>query len=765
MASKILLALTGNTTPNSIPGPITSFPGADNIRVYQVNPRPGVLFTGALDIEESYAASPGATDFQRVSTITFTAHKENFTLEIESDAPWVRVVLKPGTVGEIALFGNSRSGLIQGGSGTPQLSATALVDGPKKTGVVGPNVHIASPIVPQITSDDVAYATDINKTVTVVLDDLVAFNNVLITAGASANDLAVLGGVSSATVPLTTAKLLDLAQYQASVSEINYSVGVTGGIQAQLDALSSGKADGAGVDITGLAVDALWMNSFFDVDPASVNINVSGLSVSLGGLNASAADLNVLLGVGSAVLPDAAPVAADFWKLAAISSTADEINTLSGFTGTTTDLNKISLVTSSAADLSAIDGLAGTGVTVTELDLLSGLTENVQNALDNIPDLVGLNASTDDLNVLTGAALGTGAYGSPLTDTEVAGLLGITGNIQAQLDGKRNVVDPIGINEISGAAITTIELNYLQGASSNIQAQLDSISSGGVTVGGGAIFTAPFFMSDGSALNPGLGFASQFTSGFYLEGTGVGISTAGVRVGSWSGTTFNLGSASTLGQPEMTFSGMSVASPAYSFWGDNNTGMTHVGTDAVGIVAGSEIMIEADKFNSKVTLGGLPGSNNSVDVTGLAGFEKVLGSVSVNGMIPTETVIYTVPVGRTAIITKLLVIIVASDVTANPGGIDAFRMNVGTAAAAYDELVDNITNFGIFVPALYDFITAGQVMPLGQGANSFESMAGASGGAYGIMTAGKVLTASIQGVPGAGATTYDLQVVAFGYEY
>lgn len=759
MASQILLALTSVLGP----GAITSFPGTNNIRVFQINPRPGVPFSGSFDIEESYAASPGNNDFNRLSTVTFTAHAQNFVLEVESDAPWIRVNLKTATVGEIAVFGNSRSGSVQGTTGTSQIQATAIVDGPKRSGVVGPFVHLTSPIVPQITSDDVAYASNINDTVTDVLDVLVAFNNVLITAGASADDIAVLAGVSTAGVPLTNAKMLDLAQYQPTVSEINYSVGVTSGIQAQLDALSSGKADGAGVDITGLITPAAYMNSFFDVDPASVGVTVSGISVSLGGLNSSAADLNVLQGVGSPVLPDVAPVAADFWKLADITASASEINSLTGFTGTSTDLNKIALVTSSAADLSAIDGLAGTGVTATELALLSGLTENVQVALDNIPDLAGLLATVPDLNILTGAAAGTGAYGSPITDSEVSYLAGLTGNIQTQFTGKRDTGVDIGIDEISGAAITTVELNYLQGASSNIQAQLDAISSSGVTVGGGATFTAPFYMADGSAAAPGIGYASQNTSGFYLEGVGVGVSSQGVRVASFDGTKVNLGDATALGQPEMTHSGMGVASPAYSFWGDDNTGMTRTGVDAVGLIGGGEVLVEADKTAAQVTLGGLVASNNAVNVSGIAGFEKVLGSAIVDGMTPGTYPIHTMDTGRTAVVTKVVVVIEPLSDATGPG-VDNFRMNLGWSGL-FDQLVDNTNNPNIFGNSLgYDFITPQQVMQLGVGANEFNAVAGSNGASYGTVSAGATITANVLIAPTTG-TIYNLRVVAFGYEY
>ncbi len=752
-----LLPLTG--VP--VAGAIAAFSSADNIRVYQVNPRPGVPFTGALEIQESYVASPGASDFQRVASITFTAHATNFSLEIESDAPWTRVVLISASVGEIAVFGSSRSGLLQGGKGASTISATAIVDGAKKAGVTGPNVGILSPTVAQFTSDNVQYATNINKTVTDILDDFVAFDGALTTSGTSAADLAVLAGVDAG--GLTNAKMLDIAQYQPSVSEINFSVGVTSGVQTQLDALTANKAIGAGVDITGLVVDPLWMNGFFDTDPVAAGVAVSTIATSLGGLVSTSADLNVLNGVGGAVLPDIAPVAADFWKLAAITATALEISTLSGFTGTSTDLNKIALITASAADLSAFAGIAGTGVTTTELTLLSGLTENVQVALNNIPDLTGLVASVADMNILNGAATGTGAFsGGPITSNEVAYLDGLTGNIQAQIDTKRDTGVDIGIGEISGAAITTIELNYLQGTTSNIQAQLDGLILGSVTVGGGDVFTAPFFMSDGSVAAPGLGFASQTTSGFYLEGVGIGFSTSGVRVGNFTGTNLELGDSGTNGQPTIRFSGMGIANPAYSFVGDTNSGITRVAAGSVGVIANGEIMVEADKTAAKVTLGGLSASNNAVDVTGIAGFEKVLGSVAVDGRAVADTPIYQVPVGRTAVVTKILVIITNSDATGPQ--VDIFRMNIGTSGT-FDQIVDNVGNINIFGNALgYDFVTSGQVMALGMGSNAFSAIGGAGGASYGIMAAAATLTASVS-TPSTAVTNYDLQVVAFGYEY
>ena len=753
MPSVTLLSLTGVAGV----GPITPFSGTDNIRVYQVNPRPGVPFSGSLEIQESYAASPGNNDFQTVSSITFTAHPTNFSLEVESDAPWVRINLVSASSGEIAVFGASRSGSLAGGGGSPQSTATAIVNTSKKAAVTPQNsgVHISLPVVPLISSDDVAYALDINKTVTDVLSELDVKTNYTATAA----DIELLAGLSTVTPcgsALTTADFCKLTTV-ASVSELNFLIGVTSDIQPQLDALASGKADGAGVDITGLVVDPLWMNSFFDVDPAG--LTVSSIATNLSGLTATAADLNVLSGtVGTFT-------AADLAKLGSVISSAAELNSLSGFTGSSTDLNKLSGLISSTADLNAISGLAGTGVSTTELTHLSGLTENVQAALNAVPALAGLTATTADLNLLLGAATGTGAYAGAITSTEISYLDGLASNIQSQLNTKRDISVPIGISEISGASITTVELNYSQGLTGNIQAQIDSVTLGAITTAGGT-FTGPIYIADGSAANPGLGYASANTTGLYLQGApGMGFSVNGTRAMSLDATDLAVGDGLTNGQPNVKHSGIGEANPAYSFVGGLTSGLYWAGVDSIGLSAGGAEMLVADATAGDLKLGGAAAANNTVTVSGVAGFEKVLGKVSLqagSGSGATgNTSLYVVPAGRTAVITKVLMIL--TNVT---GFIDMtnFRMNIGITAPTFDELVDNINNVGVYnpvAPLVYD--TPNQVLPLGLGDNVFTAVGGSNGNDYQALQAADDLRANISVL--ANATDYDFDLVVFGYEF
>ncbi len=744
MASQTLFSLSGVVGV----GPIVSFPQSDNIRVFQVNPRVGVGFSGAVDIEESYAASPGGSDFQRLASINFTSHKSNFALEVASDAPWIRVKLTTSNGGEVALFGTSRSGSLQGSSGAPLVSSTAVVDAVKKATVTGVNVHVKAPVVPQISSDDVAYSQDINKTVTDVLVDL---TSVITPTGPSAADLAVLTGVAdtACSSALTQADLCKLAEFNGSASELNHLVGVTGGIQAQLDT----KATGPGVDVTGLTTPSAWINSFFDVSPT---VTVSGIAINLSGLTATAADLNVLTGtVGTFT-------GADLDKLGDIIASAAEINSLSGFTGSSTDLNKLGGLTASTADLNQVSGLAGVGVSTSEFTYLQGLSQNVQLALNNIPALGGLTATVSDLNLLEGAATGTGAYAGAITSTEISYLDGLTSNIQAQLNTKRDISVPIGIAEISGASITTVELNYLQGATANIQAQIDALGLGSITTAGGT-FIGPIYIANGSAANPGLGYAGQNTTGLYLEGVGLGVSTLGTRSFSVDATDVRFGDDTVDGQPVVKHSGMTEANPTYSFRNDEDTGVVRLAPDNVAVSAGGERMVECDATGDVVKIGGQVSTNNAVEIPGIFAGEKRLGVASVSAGATGSTgttALYTVPAGRSAAITKILVIL--TNVT---GFVDTtnFRMNIGFTAPNYDELVDNVTNINVFDPLGYAFDTPNQIMPLGYGDNAFPAVAGASGADYAILTAGAVLTANVSVL--ANANDYVFDVVVFGYEY
>jgi hypothetical protein len=403
---------------------------------------------------------------------------------------------------------------------------------------------------------------------------------------------------------------------------------------------------------------------------------------------------------------------------------------------------------------------------LTEFAFLNGLTENVQAALNTITPLPGLTASASDLNLLTGAFAGTGAFsGGAITSNEVAFLDGLTSNIQGQLDAKRNTADTIGVAEITGSSITTTELNFLSGAVSNIQAQLDAIGTGFLATTGGTM-TGALILADGVAAAPSLGFASVITTGLYLEGAGVGLAISGTRFSSWDGTRYVVGSTVSAAEPTMRGVGFGEANPQFSFFGDADTGTFWGGADILGFSAAGERMLELDGAAGTVTVGGPVAANNVVSISGIFEGEKQLGSTIsvVAGLLSAtgDTLIYTVPAARSAIVTKVLVRL--TTVVAGGGGsvTSVFRMNIGFTGAAFDEIVDNINNVSIFDPG-YGFDTAQQVMPLGFGDNTFPAISGSAGKDYQTLTAGATLTASVKIL--ADFDTFNFDVVVLGIEF
>lgn len=115
----------------------------------------------------------------------------------------------------------------------------------------------------------------------------------------------------------------------------------------------------------------------------------------------------------------------------AVTATQDQLNSMSGFTGTTADLDY-------GADLRA------TGVTAVEFGYLSGVTSDIQTQLGTKQDTI------------TGAA--TTIVSSDLTTD------------------KALISD--GSGKVSASTVTSAELGYLSGVTSNIQTQLSSAASG-----------------------------------------------------------------------------------------------------------------------------------------------------------------------------------------------------------------------------------------------------------------------------------------------
>ena len=280
-----LLSQTGAAAPApGGTGPIVAFPGNHPTRIVQIVPQ---AFSGTIEVRGSNKPAPGVGDFAVVASVDLNLHNTSFTLNIDDSSTSIQVVVVSATNGLVSVFGDSVVTGLQGNTGTTLAQATAVVSSQKDVRVLGDFVHINTPVVPSITSDDVVYASNVNNTVTDVLDDLTAFVDGLSTAGVSDSDLAVLAGVDSC--GLTPADLCKLADIDASATEVNHLIGVTSNVQTSLDS----KATGPGVDLSGLTVSPIDFNTFFNTAPT---VTMSVLNAALTGLVATAGDLNALAG-------------------------------------------------------------------------------------------------------------------------------------------------------------------------------------------------------------------------------------------------------------------------------------------------------------------------------------------------------------------------------------------------------------------------------------------------------------------------------------
>jgi hypothetical protein len=258
--------------------------------------------------------------------------------------------------------------------------------------------------------------------------------------------------------------------------------------------------------------------------------------------------------------------------------------------------------------------------------------------------------------------------------------------------------------------------------------------------------------------------------------TGIGLTVAGTRAGTLDGTNLIVGDNGTSGQPLMKHSGMGETDPSYSFVGDQDTGMFWPGADEVALAVAGERQVEVSAATG-VNLGGPLATNNPVTISGIFGGVKQLGraqfqvGASSPGA-PKTFPIYTVPAGRTAVVTQILVLLAAAVVggggyTAGgpfpgPPGDNTLELNFGVTGATFDEIVDNTINTTIWNPGTYNFDTAIQVMPLGFGDNTFPAISGTGGADYQAYVAGSVVTAWVGTL--ANLDTFDLDVVVMGYE-
>lgn len=98
--------LPENGTAGTV-GASALFGSGSTKRNLQFNPKTVVGFTGTVLIEGSSAGSPGATDWVTLAEVVFSAHSQNFSVDMFTDVPWMRAKVTAGSTGAVSIFASA----------------------------------------------------------------------------------------------------------------------------------------------------------------------------------------------------------------------------------------------------------------------------------------------------------------------------------------------------------------------------------------------------------------------------------------------------------------------------------------------------------------------------------------------------------------------------------------------------------------------------------------------------------------------------------
>ena len=162
----------------------------------------------------------------------------------------------------------------------------------------------------------------------------------------------------------------------------------------------------------------------------------------------------------------------------AVTSTAAELNILSGVTVTASEINVLDGVTASASELNLVDGSAAGSVVINKAVIYSatGQVNATQLAIGG----TAITSTAAELNILDGVTA---------TAAELNILDGVT-STTAEL----NILDGVTstaaeLNILDGVTATTAELNFVGGVTSNVQTQLNTkVAKAGDTMTGNLSF-------------------------------------------------------------------------------------------------------------------------------------------------------------------------------------------------------------------------------------------------------------------------------------
>ena len=229
------------------------------------------------------------------------------------------------------------------------------------------------------------------------------------------------------------------------------------------------------------------------------------------------------------------------------------------------------LLTASRAIVSNSSGaLAVSAVTSTELGHLGGVSSNIQSQLNNTISLGSITGGASTIltsDLTTDRAVISNGSGkvavSTVTSTELGYLVGVTSNIQPQIDNKQytitggastilasdlttdRAVISNGSGKVAVSAVTSTELGYLDGVTSAIQPQIDNKQDS--NLGSGTDVASRMLVTDSSG-------NIDVASGIYHDNgkLGIGVSSLSSHALDISGNVNIRGSLQFTGTTEIT---------------------------------------------------------------------------------------------------------------------------------------------------------------------------------------------------------------------
>jgi len=388
----------------------------------------------------------GATDNSHETTLTVTDPTED------------RTITFPNATGTVALAEN-----------------VAALSGATFTGAVaGTSLTLSGDLT-------------VNGTTTTVNSTAINVNNQVIFEGATANDfettLTSIDPTADRTLSLpdATGTLATTAHVTSEVSGHNSATTSVHGISNTADLATKSYADTAvsthqndttnvhGITDTSVLVTTSGTQSLSNKTISTVDNTIVMNTTNLVGVTSSAAEVNILTG--------------------ALVSTA-ELNILDGATLTTTELNYVDGVTS--AIQTQLNGKQATVANVSDVEIgyLDGVTSGIQAQLDNKQAVV-----------------------ANVSNTEIGYLDGVTSSIQTQINGKASTSHSHAISDVT-----------------NLQTSLDAKAAlAGATFTGAVVLAADPSTALGAATKQ---YVDSLAEGLHIHASVVAATTANVNLSS-----------------------------------------------------------------------------------------------------------------------------------------------------------------------------------------------------------------------------------------